>query len=99
MRNLHKILVVPSANVNIAFPVRIIPDNNVADTVFHAVIDNPLRSDAHCMVDSPVAFAQIEILPVRCSLDSLLVFYGLQSCIFLVIQAVVRFDLFSVNDE
>ena len=97
MRNLYKILVVASSYVDFSLPVGIVTYYYVAYSVIYAVSDNHSGGYAHCVIYAGIALPQISGLPSCYAFKFLLVLDALKPCIFSVVQAIVRFDLFPID--
>lgn len=99
MRNLDEVLIVLLADVNFSFPIRIITDNDVANSIFNTVIDDSSCRNAHGVIYSPIALAQIQILSPSYTSDTLLVLRCLQPCVFFIVQAIVTLEIFTVDEN
>ena len=99
MRNLNEVLIVLLADVDFSFPVSVITNDDVADSIFNAVIDNSSCRNAQGVIYSPIALAQIQILSPSCTSDTLLVLRCLQPCVFFIVQAIVTLEIFTVDDK
>ena len=100
MRYLYEVLIVPLSNVDIPLPLWVITAHNSPNSVFYAISDNAGCGDTHAVVDATIPFAQVEILSLsESTLVPLQVIDGLKSRVFLVIQTIVRFELFPIEYE
>lgn len=84
MRNLYEVLVIALANIAVVFPVWIVADNKCYDIAFEAI-----RNDMSChfieVITNLIVTLDGELcLLIGCTLDSLLVFDGLQLVVPLV---------------
>jgi len=71
MRYVDEILIILLAYVDVAFPVGVISDDNVADVMFNTIVDDNTRCFAHIVVHAVVTLTGNQKLFVRSFFDTL----------------------------
>ena len=89
MRDLYKILIILCPYMDSPLPVGIITYYDITYSVIDTVGDNSFGGYANCVVNTCIAFPEIEILAFSKAFDALFVLDALKSGVLPVVQAIV----------
>jgi len=99
VRDLNKVLVIPTADINFLFDTDVKTDNDFTDAVLDTVVNNMASGLIQIVSDFVISVSSKECLTFGCPFDFLQIFNRLQSGVLFVVPTVKRFKGFSIYQK